>query len=1111
MTVATDLRERFVAARDFPLDPFQEQALDAIDAGRHVLVAAPTGSGKTVVAEYAVEHARIAGGKAFYTTPLKALSNQKYGDLARMYGARDVGLLTGDNSINGDAPIVVMTTEVLRNMIYASSPALVNLRAVVLDEVHYLQDRYRGPVWEEVIVHLDAAVRLVCLSATVSNAEEVATWIETVRGPTASVIEERRPVTLEHRYLVGERGSDTLHLLPTFVHDHGRLVPNPEVAKLDGRGGRASARRGRGPGRSRLRTPSRVETVDRLEGEGMLPGIMFVFSRAGCDQAVQQCLASGMRLTDPSERARLRVIADTKTRALADADLEVLHHREWLAGIEAGFAAHHAGMVPPMKEAVEEAFAAGLVKVVFATETLALGINMPARSVVIEKLSKFTGERHEFLTPGEYTQLTGRAGRRGIDERGYAVVSWSPFVPFDQVASLASRRTDALTSAFRPTYNMAANLVRRYTKFEAHHLLNLSFAQFHADRDVVALERQLERSRGHLERQRELVHSDRGDVAEYARLQAELETARKDRGGGPRRIAEAIETLRPGDVVMVRRRGGRVVVLSHDQRRKHNPRIVGIDTQRDVVRLGPDDFDAPPRRVATIELPRPYAPRSPAFRKQVADRLRGARVRDGNGRPRRHDRRVAELEAAIAEHPVAADPALRARLRAASSVERLERDVQRLERRIRGRNDSLARQFDRVLRVLESWGYVDGWALTEAGERLARIYNETDLLLAEAIGEDLLDGLRAAELAAVVSCFTYERRGPEGDQPMPPARWPNKTVAQRATRDREARARAAGQRGRRGTAGDAFARCRLHALCVRLGSGRVARRRARRRRDDRRRLRAPREAVHRPAAPDRRRRAERLHPGPSTGGGRRVPPRRRGRVGRRRRAMTVRKGEPWGRAAAWGSRCDRGGKRHRSGPRGRGEHRAASPLEPVVPRGLRSCAERHRRSRRGWRDHRAAVRRARSARPRQRGGREQFVVVNMIVVGAAPDRQRRWTRSAGVRVTVDGRIVHDGPATGVVIGNGQFLRGFDVIPRGHPGDGRAEVQVYAVPPRERGAMRDRLTQGTHVPHSGIRQAAGRHIEVETDGAWPLELDGVARTPASLVEVAILPQAFFLLM
>ena len=773
------MRSSFEAGRGFPLDRFQQLALDALDAGHSVLVAAPTGSGKTLVAEYAIDRARAVGSKVFYTTPLKALSNQKYGDLARVHGSRNVGLLTGDNSINGDAPIVVMTTEVLRNMIYAASSALDGLQYVVLDEVHYLQDRYRGPVWEEVIVHLPAEVTLVCLSATVSNAEEVAAWIETVRGRTTAIIEEHRPVSLEHRYLVGERGSDLLHLLPTFVAaPDGELRPNPDAARLDARNARDPGWRGRP--RTRLRTPSRVETAELLAAESMLPAIAFIFSRKGCDQAVEQCLAAGLRLTEPGERAQIRAIADAKTSGLADEDLDVLRYDQWLAGLEAGFAAHHAGMVPPMKEAVEDAFAAGLVKVVFATETLALGINMPARSVVIEKLSKFTGERHEFLTPGEYTQLTGRAGRRGIDERGYAVVCWSPFVPFDQVASLASRRSDALRSSFRPTYNMAANLVRRYTKFEAHHLLNLSFAQFHADRDVVTLERQLDRTKHQLTRQRELIGDDFDALQEYRALQTELDTLRRNSATSGRRITEAMEALRPGDVLVVRRRGGRVAVLNHEHRRGGGSRLVAVTPGRDIVRLGPQDFDGPPRRAATIDLPTPFAPRNPAFRRQAAERLRRVKLHDDGGRARREERRQAELEEQLAEHPLSRDPQREQKLRAGAAIERFERDVQRTERRVRGRSESLARQFDRVLRVLEAWGYVDGWQLTEGGEQLARLYTETDLLLAEALRAGLLDGLRSPELAAVVSCFTYERRGPEGQHPMPPARWPTKAVAKRA-------------------------------------------------------------------------------------------------------------------------------------------------------------------------------------------------------------------------------------------------------------------------------------------------------------------------------------------
>ncbi|MEX0664823.1 MAG: DEAD/DEAH box helicase [Acidimicrobiia bacterium] len=505
-------RAEFEAARGFPLDEFQRQAIDALDAGRSVLVAAPTGSGKTLVAEYAIERSLALGGKVFYTTPLKALSNQKFGDFRKAYGQDRVGLLTGDNSVNGDAPIVVMTTEVLRNMIYAASGTLEGLRYVVLDEVHFLQDRYRGAVWEEVIIHLAPEIDLVCLSATVSNAEELAEWIETVRGSTAAVIEERRPVVLHHRYLVGERGVDALHLLPTFVGSEDDLAPNPQVIKLDRRMGRGPRVRGRVP--SGLRPPQRVEMLDLMVQERLLPAIVFVFSRAGCEQAVEQCRASGTRLTTPDEAARIRAIADAHTEGIAEDDLHALGYPAWRAGLEAGLASHHAGLVPPMKEAVEEAFAAGLIKVVFATETLALGINMPARSVVIEKLTKFTGERHEMLTPGEYTQLTGRAGRRGIDDVGYAVVCWSPWVPFEQVAGLASRRTDALRSSFRPTYNMTVNLVRRYTSGAAHHLLNLSFAQFHADRDVVALERQLERARVDLQREHARAKSPHRDVAE---------------------------------------------------------------------------------------------------------------------------------------------------------------------------------------------------------------------------------------------------------------------------------------------------------------------------------------------------------------------------------------------------------------------------------------------------------------------------------------------------------------------------------------------------------------------------------------------------------------------
>ena len=349
-------RARFAAQLGFELDDFQRRALDALDAGGSVVVAAPTGSGKTVVAQYAVERALDAGGKAFYTTPLKALSNQKYSELVRRHGPASVGLLTGDNSINGNAPVVVMTTEVLRNMIYASSAALDGLRYVVLDEVHYLQNAYRGPVWEEVIIHAPPGVELVCLSATVSNAEELADWIRTVRGETTAVIEERRPVALHDLYLLGDKGADRLLLLPTLVD--GR--PNPEAAALDSKTLRHPGMRGRP--RGRLFTPRRVEVLELLEEHAMLPAIYFIFSRAACNDAVAQCVREGKRLTSSEERRQIRSIAEGHVDALTDEDLEVLGYGSWLTGLEAGYAAHHAGLVPPFKEAVEACFAAGLVK-----------------------------------------------------------------------------------------------------------------------------------------------------------------------------------------------------------------------------------------------------------------------------------------------------------------------------------------------------------------------------------------------------------------------------------------------------------------------------------------------------------------------------------------------------------------------------------------------------------------------------------------------------------------------------------------------------------------------------------------------------------------------------
>jgi ATP-dependent RNA helicase HelY len=733
------------AERTFRLDRFQIEAIEHLDAGRSVIVSAPTGSGKTVVAEHAIDRAVSEGRRAFYTTPIKALSNQKYRDLAERIGTSRVGLLTGDNAINPDADVVVMTTEVLRNMLYEGRD-LQELAFVVLDEVHYLEDSFRGPVWEEVILHLPPHVALVCLSATVSNSDEVGGWLESVRGPTGIVVETARPVELINLYAVGDRRGDRLHILPTLVD--GR--PNPEGERFD-----PDLRRRRNQQQKQKRppwrAPSRLELLDELEDKDLLPVIWFVFSRKGCDEAAATVRRAGVRYTDNDEALRIRAIAEDRLAGLDPGDLALLDTAGWLDRLERGIASHHAGLVPAFKEAVEVCFAEGLVRVVFATETLALGVNLPARSVVIDKLTKFTGEHHELLTPAQFTQLTGRAGRRGIDERGHAIVPWSPFTQFDQVASLAGSRAFKLRSAFQPTYNMAVNLLQRHEPDAARALLARSFAQYQADAGVARLEARLVRERAKLDDLRAEIAAEFGDEAEATPDQAD-----------PAAIADAVSRLRPGDIVLDDS-GDRLAVLGVSWRKGGRARIRLVSQSAHEFRWDLTELVEPPLTIGHIDLPQPMAPERIDYREEVAAKLRRSRGKSGN----RAQRRVRQRN----------DP--RATLR------RLEQEVVHLERKARRDQGSVARRFDAICEVLRSRGSLEGWKVTERGVMLGRVYHESDLLIAEAITDGLLDGLAPAALASLVSCFTYEHRRPT----PPPEPWFPSKAAKDRFRDIERLAR----------------------------------------------------------------------------------------------------------------------------------------------------------------------------------------------------------------------------------------------------------------------------------------------------------------------------------
>ena len=645
---------KFAEGFPFELDQFQIDACHAIESGKGVLVAAPTGAGKTIVGEFAVDLVINSSGKCFYTTPIKALSNQKFAELTEKYGESKVGLLTGDTSINSEAQIVVMTTEILRNMIYANSTTIDELKYVVMDEVHYLADKFRGAVWEEILIHLSEAVQIISLSATVSNAEEFGEWLQTVRGDTEVIVSEIRPVPLYQHVLFGNR------LLDLFGDDQ-KL--NPELTRLE----RDSYRQVRGNWKNKSEGPkplSRSEIVEKLERESLLPAITFIFSRNNCDAAVRQCLTAGLRLTNTQERAEIRSVIARNMKNLAQEDLVVLGYYEWADALERGIAAHHAGLLPAFKVTVEELFQRGLVKAVFATETLALGINMPARTVVLEKLSKWNGEGHVAVSPGEYTQLTGRAGRRGIDIEGNAVILWGNDLDSTSVGGLASTRTYPLKSSFKPTYNMSINLISQFGSERARTSLESSLAQFQADKAVVGLAKQIRKNEG----ARNLLFTEAkchlGDFMQYAQLR------------------------------------GQIKKLESDGKRSKRKRV------------------------------------------EIEDE-------------------IAAIRKQIKNHPAHGCSDRESHSRVAERALRLQREIDGLTERINTRTNVIAKRFDRIKVVLDKFGYIHEDAIAKSGKMLAKIYGETDLLIAEAIQAEVFTPLSPADLVSVISSCIYESRNEE--------------------------------------------------------------------------------------------------------------------------------------------------------------------------------------------------------------------------------------------------------------------------------------------------------------------------------------------------------------
>lgn len=741
-----DTISEFGAERGLILDDFQQQACKAILDGCSVLVAAPTGSGKTAIADFAAYSMKDTSSRIIYTTPIKALSNQKYSEFCELYGERNVGLATGDRSIRPRAKITIMTTEVLRNMIYMDITSLDDVSHVVLDEVHYISDRSRGAVWEEVIIQLPLSVDLVCLSATVSNAEEVAQWLTTVRGSTQAIIHETRPIPLSY-WFAFRRRRQGMHVMPLLTHsEKDELSVHPDLY-------RAMRPKSAHSRQDSALAPRRFDLIDYLENNGMLPAIFFIFSRAGCDDALNECFNSQLQLTSHDEKLQIREICERHLDGLSNEEFDALDYDIVTHTMEKGFAPHHAGLIPPLREAVEEAFIRGLIKVVFATETLAVGVNMPAKTVVIEKLTKYSGEGHDVLTPGEFTQLTGRAGRRGIDVAGHAIVQWNRFVDFEQAASLASTRSYALRSSFRPTYNMATNLINAYSPSHARHLLNLSFAQFQADDAVVALERNLESKHNRMTQiRKEFSHTDNQFATLIRKRSLEIDkqpvVARVQSLG-----AQLLRSLHAGDVLDGFKHLDPCVVVVKGSPRGE-PFVSAIDTHGRIQNLTADQIDGGVQVVSHIELPTPIAKKNKHFRVSTSIALRKALGAKTKSKPTKK----------IAKKDIGGK-----RKELIDEYIACERELKRLTRRVQSRGQSLARQFERILALLSEYGYVDDWSLTDKGNALSRINAETDLVISEQIVDGSLKKLSAPEFAGLLATFVFESRG---DASIKPNRFP---------------------------------------------------------------------------------------------------------------------------------------------------------------------------------------------------------------------------------------------------------------------------------------------------------------------------------------------------
>ena len=757
----------------FELDQFQLDAIASLNAGNSVVVCAPTGSGKTLIGEYAIYRALSRGKRVFYTTPLKALSNQKLRDFREKFGHDLVGLLTGDASINRDAPILVMTTEIFRNMLYGTSigqvgTSLVDVEAVVLDECHYMNDRQRGTVWEESIIYCPQEIQLAALSATVANSDQLTDWLNRVHGPTDLIYSDFRPVPLEF-YFGNSKG-----LFPLL--DDNKKAISPRLKKRGKRDGDRKTI-------ARAETPTIDFILSKLHERDMLPAIYFIFSRRGCDKAVGEL--GDLWLVDQDEARELRRQIDDFLTRNPEAG------RPGQVGpLYRGIAAHHAGILPAWKSLVEELFQQGLIKVVFATETLAAGINMPARTTVISSLSKRTDTGHRLLNASEFLQMAGRAGRRGMDKEGHVVTLQTPFEGAKDAADLATRKADPLKSHFTPSYGMVLNLLQTHTLEKTRELVERSFGQYLANLhlkpqfDLIA---QMQEQLGILSG--EIAAVDEADVARYEKLRERLkverqilktlqEQARETRGSEMTMLlsfavsgtllslkGKNIPVSKPITSVLVGKTPGSgqapyLVCLGQDNRWYVATTADVVDLYAEIPRI-----DISPSLLPPAEMPlKPGQSRK--GNQETSEIAVLIPVDPSNSLSAPYEvmeqmRRVEALQEQIQAHPLHQTGSTAGLFKRRARYEEIQEQYLELQAEVEQKSRQYWEEFINLITILQHFDALNELIPTNLGQIAASLRGENELWLGLSLASGVLDNLDPQHLAAVVAALVTETPRPD--------------------------------------------------------------------------------------------------------------------------------------------------------------------------------------------------------------------------------------------------------------------------------------------------------------------------------------------------------------